>query len=91
MQLARGEKPKQERRGDNRVLCDSCGNTIADMYRSCKGCGNDVCMRCCEARRQKTGQAWILHKAPFIQCHYRQIAADRKAMFFQIFHQSYPR
>ena len=56
MQLASGEKPKQEDRRGSRVLCDNCGTGIADMYRCCKSCGVDVCLRCCAERRATTGE-----------------------------------
>lgn len=56
MQLASGEKPKQEDRGGDRVLCDSCGTGIADLYRCCKTCGVDVCLRCCAKRRAANGE-----------------------------------
>ena len=55
MQLAFGEKVKQDDRRGSRVLCDNCGAGIADMYRCCNSCGVDVCLRCCAERRAATG------------------------------------
>ena len=66
VQLAGGEKPRQEARSGDRILCDRCGTGIADMYRSCPQCSEDVCLRCCEdgrkAQRNAFGQA-RLHSA----------------------------
>lgn len=70
VQVALGDKPRTEPRGNNRVLCDQCGTGIADMYRSCGECGIDVCLRCCADQRRA-----IRHVSPASGVFYENIAA----------------
>ena len=42
VQLTQGEKPKQEKCGDSRVLCGSFGTDIPDISCSCLYCKLDV-------------------------------------------------
>ncbi|WOK96037.1 lysine-specific demethylase JMJ25-like isoform X2 [Canna indica] len=43
-------------RNDERVLCDYCRTSIADLHRSCSSCSYELCLRCCQDIRKNSLQ-----------------------------------